>query len=78
MNLKPCPFCGRIPKLHVYKGTARINCSCGASVHSWFGRTTEESEQEVRLVWNRRTKRSLWKTFVSLFRKKEDKAHAEE
>lgn len=53
-KLKPCPFCGRTPHLTSYKGNARVNCSCGASIHFWNGENTVQATDAVALAWNRR------------------------
>lgn len=70
MKLKPCPFCGRMPKLTAYKSKSRINCACGVTITYWDGLTTEEAEQAITTMWNRRTKLSLWKRIKTFFQRR--------
>lgn len=53
MNIKPCPFCGRTPKVETIKtGNKRewyITCKCGIE------QTLYVSKQGAIKAWNRRT-----------------------
>ena len=62
MDIKPCPFCGKIPMCysvephsHIFakfipdcKGSAFIECTCSAAMSG-------DTEQEVIEKWNKRT-----------------------
>lgn len=54
-KLKPCPFCGRKPKVHKTNGIFWINCpnkKCGVSSAT----LTKLNETDVVEIWNRRAK----------------------
>ena len=58
-ELKPCPFCGKEPKLHIRhkpnaKRYALIICECGAYMKSEDCWNYIEAELRVREAWNRR------------------------
>lgn len=50
MELKPCPFCGRKPRMtRDIDGDCRVRCqNCGAT--TYYARTEEEATK----AWNRR------------------------
>lgn len=59
-KIKPCPFCGEIPKLiHISKngeaGSQIVCCNCGV-VGKWFSVShTYSSDDRAIEAWNRRT-----------------------
>lgn len=47
-KLKPCPFCGGIPEITLYRCTWYVQCECGCEL--WG----EYAEEEMIEKWNRR------------------------
>ena len=61
INIKPCPFCGRMPTvehdLHICDGEeyATVRCHCGVWLQGFgYGKTEEESINDAIRKWNTR------------------------